>query len=209
MSHHEYLIHYGNAGDLGQFHCDETLTYQRGERVVVRTVWGVTLGVVLCPLSPAATAFPDKPASGELLGRADAAADAQAEATRQLGQRLYAAAEGLIAEWNLPLVLLDVDVSLDGQQATLHVLNREPFEEQMLVDALSPRFVPRLWLRNLVVAEVASGCGRPDCGHEAGGCSTCASGGCSSCGAGKADEVAAYFTSLRQRLATAPRVPLL
>jgi hypothetical protein len=114
----------------------------------------------------------------------------------------------------LPVELVDVDVLLDGQRAVLHQARPQDCDAEPLWSALSRRHDLEVTLQDLagpVSNDAEGGCGRPDCGHGHGGCTSCSSGGCSTgCGsAAQAQEVLAYFADLRRQMDERRRTPLL
>ncbi len=207
----EYLVSYGAAGEFGRFHAAAPFSCRRGDRVVVRSHRGLELGAVLCPATPGHAHFLPNTTVGELLRPASPEDQALAARRRQQAGALCDDARRLTAELGLPLEVLDAEVLLDGEQAVLHHLHWAEFDERDLVSALSRQHDLRVRLHTLKTAAEAEeehGCGRPDCGHGSGGCSSCSSGGCSSCGAGTPD-VRAYFAALREQMQHENRVPLL
>jgi hypothetical protein len=144
-----------------------------------------------------------------------ATTDDEAHAARlgELGRRLFAAARGLAAELALPLVVLDVEVLLDGRRAVVGCLHAAGCDATALAAALAERHGLEVLLEDLAGPAPAEdehgGCGEPGCGRASGGgCSSCGPGGCSSCGGGKVD-MAAYFAHLRTRMEQRHRTPLL
>jgi cell fate regulator YaaT (PSP1 superfamily) len=204
----EYLVSFGRSGDFGRFHSALGDDCGRGERVVVRTASGLELGTVLCPVAPIHAKFLSHTSTGELLRRATAEDDEAAERLRDRADALFQRGRALVQDLGLPLEIMDVDVLLDGQQATIYHLRREACDYRPMVSELSRLFEIRIVMENLAVPMEEHGCGRPDCGHGEGGCSSCGSGGgCSTCGAGTHQEdIGAYLASLK---ADSPRVPLL
>jgi cell fate regulator YaaT (PSP1 superfamily) len=212
----EYLVNYGRSGDFSRFRPTAPAVYQRGDRVVVRSHQGLELGVVMCPVTAEHARHLSERALGELVRRATPEDEQQAERLRARAGLLFEEARRLAAELRLPLEILDVEMLLDGQQAIIHHLRRESCDYRPLVSALSRTFDLLLVMQNLALsAEVAdeeAGCGRPDCGHGGGGCTSCSSGGCSSggCSQGtKKEDVAAYLAGLRQQIDSRARTPLL
>jgi cell fate regulator YaaT (PSP1 superfamily) len=213
----DYLVSFGNAGDFSRFRSDSSVSYQRGDRVVVRSHQGVELGVVMCAATGQHSLYLSEQPMGDLLRQATPDDEAAAQRAREWGNRLFNDARDLTNELGLPLEILDVEVSLDGKQAMVLHLRRDDCDYRPLVSTLSKRHDILLNLQNLAVSMELNGadhgCGRPDCGQRGGGgCATCGSGdGCSvgSCGKStRKEDVAAYLAHLRQNLDRA-RMPLL
>jgi hypothetical protein len=210
-----YLVQYGRSAYVGRFAVAGGFTPSRGDRVVVRTPWGLELGEVLCGADGRFAGGLDPAAGGELLRLAGPDDFADAARRESLGLSVLGAAE----ESGLPITLLDVEVSLDGSAAVLHALPLGPCDADPVLADLSERF--GLAVRLLDVSrtptvtdppEKAATCGKPDCGS--GGCSSCGTGGCStgSCSRGSvksADELTSYFADLRRKMEQAAgRTPL-
>jgi hypothetical protein len=110
----------------------------------------------------------------------------------------------------LPLMLLDVEVLLDGKHAVLHQLRGEDADVRLFVSTLSREFAMHVSLvdlgrerqgEGLDESDEHAGCGRPNCGRrEDGGCSSCGSGGCGSCGSAQSPDMEQYFAQLREQM---------
>jgi len=207
----EYLVSYGTSGEFARFRPTISADFRRGDRVVVRTQQGLELGTVLCPAQAEHAPFLSRTAQGELLRTVTADDEKQAEQTRRLGQRLFEDAGHLTDELDLPLVVLDVEVLLDGQQAIVHHLRQKECDYRPLVSALSKRHDVHIIMSNQAQPrEEIIGCGEPNCGQLTGGCQSCGSGGCSTCGKGvKKEDVAAHLLALRQLMEQRNRTSLL
>ncbi|HTU20531.1 MAG TPA: PSP1 C-terminal domain-containing protein [Gemmataceae bacterium] len=210
MEGQEYLVSYGLTGEFGRFHARSPLSLRRGDQVVVRGARGVEIGEVLCPATPRHACFLPNTSVGQLLRRLTLADEQTASEMRGRGQHLFARGQQLAAELELPLLLLDVEVLLDGEHAMLHYLSSGDVDVRPFVSTLSRELAVQVTLIDLsrdregaALDESAEhvGCGRPDCGQGAdGGCSTCDSGGCNTCGAAKPQDMDLYFAQLREQM---------
>jgi hypothetical protein len=214
MSEPEYLVAFGSAGDFSRFRAVPPEAYERGDRVVVRTYRGLELGEVMCPATAAHAGYLSERARGELLRRVTAEDEQAAAQRRASAERLFADACRLADDLRLPVEFLDVEILLEGGQATLHHLCRDASDLRPLVGNLSRRYDLLIVLHNLALAsepeEEPAGCGRPDCGR--GGCGSCAAGGCGvgGCGSGaRKPDVAAYLAALGRRADGGARTSLL
>jgi cell fate regulator YaaT (PSP1 superfamily) len=207
----EYLVSYGTSGEFARFRPTAPADFQRGDRVVVRTNQGLELGVVMCPAQPEHAPFLSRTALGELLRTVTLEDEKQAEQASRLGQRLFEDAGQLAGELGLPLVILDVEVLLDGQQAIVHHLRQMDCDYRPLVSALSKKHDVHVAMSNLALPkEAIVGCGEPNCGQLTGGCQSCGTGGCDTCGKGvKKEDVAAHLLALRQLMERNSRTSLL
>jgi cell fate regulator YaaT (PSP1 superfamily) len=206
MEVQEYLASFGRSGEFGRFRAATPLRLRRGERVIVRGARGVEIAEVLCQATPQHAHFLPNTSTGQLLRRV-LAADEQTEMDMRIrAQRLFERGGQLAAELGLPLVLLDVEVLLDGEHAVLHYLEGESADVRPFVSTLSREFAVQVTLIDLSsdregAVEEETGCGRPDCGRGAdGGCSTCASGGCGTCASAEPKDMELYFAQLRQQM---------
>jgi cell fate regulator YaaT (PSP1 superfamily) len=195
----EYLVSYGNSGEFARFRPAMETEFQRGDHVVVRTQEGLQLGVVLCPALPDHAPFLSRTALGDLLRFVTEEDKNQAEQARLLSQRMFQDAADLAADLQLPLVILDVEVLLEGQQAIIHHLRERDCDYRPLVSTLSKKHDIHVAMSNLALPKEPIGCGEPNCGQLTGGCQSCGSGGCDTCGKGvKKEDVAAHLLALRQ-----------
>lgn len=206
MEAQEYLVSFGLTGEFGRFRAASPLRLRRGERVVVRGPRGVEIAEVLREATPRHAHFLPNSSVGQLLRRCTAEDEQTQNQVRTRGQQLIERGQQLVGELHLPLVLLDVEVLLDGEHAVLHYLSETGCDVRPLVSTLSREFSLYVTLVDLSRPQEPSeeehaGCGRPDCGHKGeGGCSTCGSGGCGTCGAQKAPDMALYFAQLREQM---------
>jgi hypothetical protein len=212
----EYLLNYGTTGEFGRFRAAAPLAGRRGDRAVLRTHRGLEIGVLLCPATPGHARFLPNTTVGQLLRLAGADDERRAEAMGLRAQQVFHDACRLAGELGLPLEVVDAEVMLDGEQAILHHLHWDEYDERDLVGALSRRHDLRVRLHALrVAAELEEhGCDRPDCGRRSGGgcgseggCGT--GGGCATCGQGKSPNMKAYFAALREQMQRRDRTPLL
>lgn len=205
-----YFVSHGCAAALSC--CPDALSLRlaRGDTVVIRSARGPEFGTVL---GEASADFPLPFHSGELLRRATTEDHHVFEELRRRGQQLLDDTHRLIDVQRLPLLPLDVDLTLDGAEAQIHVLRWERCTLTALVEELRRRYPFAIQFLDT---------SRPEEEHH--GCSSCGScgeGGCSSCGDGcgngdcsrgaapSAAELTAYFAELRRQMEAMPRVPLL
>jgi cell fate regulator YaaT (PSP1 superfamily) len=204
MEAEEYLASFGVNGDFGRFRAAAPLQLRRGERVVVKGPRGLEVAEVLCPATSRHARFLPNTSVGQLLRRLTPA-DMQSEREMRLrAQQLFERGEQLAVEMGLPLVLLDVEVLLDGEHAVLHQLRRENADIRPFVSTLAREFGLHITLVDLGRDQAGAsaeqpGCGRPDCGRRSDGvCSSCSS--CNSCGAVQPKDMQLYFAQLREQM---------
>jgi hypothetical protein len=200
-----YFVSHGCAAALSCCTDAAGLGPARGEAVVIRSARGPELGTVLSE-APADLPMPFN--AGELLRRATGDDQRTFAELRRRGQLLLNDAHQLVAEQNLPLLPLDVDLTLDGLEAQIHVLRWEPCTLTPLIEELRRRHPFTVHLLDT---------SRHDSGHDCGSCGSCGD-GCGSCENGcdcsrgtahSAAELTAYFAELRRQMEAMQRVPLL
>lgn len=194
----EYLVGYGQTGELGRFRGAAGL--RRGQRVVLQTPRGTELGEVLRPVSPRLGGLLGDQPPGELLRAATSDDDEQSLHLRSLAELLVqqAAASAPAA------AVLDCEVLLDRRHALLYVAGTDATARREILSALRRGSAMEVVILDLGAApEEEHGCG--SCG-SGGGCST---GACGTCGTTDAGEVREYFASLRDQMEQARRVTLL
>lgn len=205
----EYLASFGRNGEFGRFRTAAPLQLRRGERVVVRGARGLEIAEVLRPATSRHAHFLPNTSVGQLLRRLTPADEQNECHLRLRAQQVFERGGQLAAEMGLPLLLIDVEVLLDGEHAVLHQLRGQDADVRPFVSTLSREFALHITLvdpsRDRERADVEEdeplGCGRPDCGHrEDGGCGTCGSGGCGSCGSTTTKDSEAYFAQLRKQM---------
>ena len=114
------LVRYGRIPEVARFAAEQP--WQRGDAVVVETHRGLLVGEVL---GPDRRRVGDPPPEGQVVGPATRSADApDDEAFLKWTER--------IAEWEIDVELIDLEVSVDGEKTTLYVLNGRDAEPTRL-----------------------------------------------------------------------------
>jgi cell fate regulator YaaT (PSP1 superfamily) len=204
----DYLVTYGAAGEFSRFRPAGDRAYARGDRVVIRTARGLELGTVLCNATAHHATFISRTPGGELLRPASAVDEAAASDIEHKSATLIASARRLAREMGLAIEILDAEMTLDGVQASIFHLRAADCDCRPLAAALSRETDAQIVMENMAEPAPITGCGRPDCGQGAGGCSSCSTGGCGtgSCSAGhKVEEVSAHLASLRRAMESRAR----
>lgn len=213
MSHSEYIVSFGAAGDFARFRAEAPLACRRGDRVIIRHEQGLDLGTVLCPATEGHNRFLSQTAVGALLRLATRDDWATNERCRDQAEALFQTAQQTAQSMALPLTIVDVTISFDARRATIAYLRNADCDFRPLVSSLSRTFALTVEMQNLspaLVEEHEHGCGKPDCGQrEGGGCTSCGSGGCGTCSAGaKPEDIGRMLASLAGA-AESPRTSLL
>jgi cell fate regulator YaaT (PSP1 superfamily) len=206
MESQEYLVSFGRTGEFGRFRAAASLGLRRGEHVVVRGPRGVEVALVLREATARHAHFLPNTSVGQLLRRRTSEDEQTERHLHSRSQQLFERGTQLVTELALPLVLVDVEILLDGEHAVLHYLGGAPCDLRPFVSTLSREFALHVTLIDLAGApepaeEEQAGCGRPDCGHKGeGGCDTCGSGGCGTCGAHTPRDMELHFAQLREQM---------
>lgn len=211
-----YLVQYGLSAHIGNFRAPIAGRFVRSDRVVIRSPRGVEPGTILCePNRPFGTAT-----DGELLRTLSDDDESKWSLLLQESQEILNAANDAVIDQ--PVQFVDTEPLLDGRTFLLHVLPWGDADISKILERLSAQLDRTLLVHDLSKLQSPteepepSGCGKPGCGTESGGCSSCStSGGCgtSSCSSGKvksAAELTGFFKELRTQMETdAKRTPLL
>ena len=204
----QFIVSHGKSGVLGAFTLVEPGAFHRGQQVIVQTSRGVETGVVLGPATLQQSRLFGATSSGLLLRRITEQDRARRTELGHREQQLFDAARAWAERDHLAIEILDVDLLFDGQQAIIQFVGNETDCEHFAPN-LEQHFRLTIRMENLAVAappEESARCDKPDCGKDAGGCSTCSTGGgCSSCGSKKVD-MSEYFSHLRTKMEN--RIPL-
>ncbi len=178
----QYLVSYGKSGAVGVFLATGPLPLRRGTPVILQTPRGTERGTVLGPATLRQARLLGATASGTLLRRATAEDETRyAELARQ-ADVIFETSRAQARQDGLAIELLDVEVLLDGRQAILQYVGTDTALDAF-AQALERHFPYAIRLEDLAAApaEDHAGCGKPDCGRDAGGCTSCSTGGgCSS-----------------------------
>jgi hypothetical protein len=215
IGNRQYLVTHGRTASLTLCRTTGDWLPQRNDAVVLRSGRGIELGTLLGPVE--AGCDTSAIANGELIRLAGAADIALGQALEIRSDQLLEDAQLIINQKQLPLLALDAEFLLDGNEAYLHVLRWGDVTFTPLVESLRAghQSLVRILDRSDHDAH-DHGCG--SCGS--GGCGSCGTdgcktgGGCStgSCSSGSfksPKDLTDYFLKLREEMLAHPRVPLL
>ncbi|HTU24750.1 MAG TPA: PSP1 C-terminal domain-containing protein [Pirellulales bacterium] len=178
-----HLVRVGRLGEIGLFAALDRTCYPRRARVIVRSDRGLELGEVLA--SPGASSGPaGGERAAEPLGPIGSILRGMTEADELLAVRLernrQAALDACtlrLSELRLPVALVDVEHSFDGQTLRFYFLGETTPEVEAVVAELAELYEAQVQIR-LFAETLTHGCG-PGCGTE-----SAEGGGCGSCGTG-------------------------
>ncbi len=169
------MVHFvktGVMGLVGRYRSVDHRTYSRNHRVICRTERGLEYGEVICEVESRV----DAAGNGELLRSVSKNDDMILERLRRHRDRAFLACQKLIAEHELPGVLVDVEHLFDGQSLFFYFLGDVSSDLEAITGELAEAYEAKVRFRKFTET-LANGCG-PDCGTKDSGCS---SGGCGSC----------------------------
>jgi cell fate regulator YaaT (PSP1 superfamily) len=162
-------------GQIGRFSAVDAVRYPRRSRVIVRTRRGLELGEDLSP--PDETDDGHAFADGDLLRGVtvqDELLQARLEKNRQ---EAYSACAAMLAENDLPAVLVDVEHLFDGQGLFFYFLGDVTPQLEAYTSRLAETYEAKVQFRKFTETLI-EGCG-PGCGTDEvkgrGGCDSCAS----------------------------------
>jgi cell fate regulator YaaT (PSP1 superfamily) len=161
-------------GLVGEFRAVDQRHYQRGMRVVVRTVRGLEVGEVLAPPdSEAQWRDPD----GEILRGMTGADEMVAERITRRRDEAFEECQRLLAERGNSAVLVDVEHLFDGQGLYFYFLGEVTPEVEACTAELAEVYDAAVKFRKFTDT-LLEGCG-PGCGTDEakgqGGCVSCTS----------------------------------
>ncbi len=163
-----YLVRYGSVPEVARFLCQSAVCPARGKSVVVRTHRGLQLGTLL-EVVPQSSKSPEEEIDFEIVRTSDADDEAKSRQLQaQCEAEFYDWCRRILL-WNLPLELIDLERTLDGEKLILYVLaDRGPATTTLALQAAAEGLgvievqpVSRL---GLVAAESGGGCGTGGCG---------------------------------------------
>lgn len=208
-SDNRYLIAYGVSGTLGCFVSEiESVVYDRGNRVLIRSERGVEEGTVLATSSTLGNFSGIQVDPGIILGLVEQLGLTGCCATEV--EVLYEEARRLTREHALPLSVIDIELLHDPKTAIVHVLLFSPFDTSALQSMLAEQWSIRVIIHDTTnpdAIEAIADAGCQSCGvSSACGSEPCGTGGCStnSCGSGAGtskqfqQQWKNYFAELRE-----------
>jgi cell fate regulator YaaT (PSP1 superfamily) len=162
-------------GQVGRFAAVDAVRYPRYSRVIVRTRRGLEIGDVLTPPDDRDDdrAFPD----GDLLRGMTVEDELLYARLERNRHEAYESCASLLAERQLPAVLVDVEHLFDGQGLFFYFLGDVPPEIESYTARLAEAYETKVQFRKFTETLI-EGCG-PGCGTEEakgqGGCDSCTS----------------------------------
>ena len=167
-----HLVKTGLMGLVGKFQSVDHRSYPRSHRVICRTERGLECGEIICAIEQ----DNDGENHGQLLRAVNANDEMILERLERHRDRAFLACQKLMAERELPAVLVDVEHLFDGQSLFFYFLGPVDPELESLTSELAETYEAKVRFKKFSDSLV-NGCG-PTCGTKEGGCS---SGGCGSC----------------------------
>ena len=161
-------------GHVGRFDSVDGVLYERHERVICRTARGLEVGEVLSP-----SELDRHEADGTLVRRLTIEDDLLLTRIERNRDEAFQACNELLAEHNLPAVLMDVEHLFDGQSLYFYFLGDVGPELEALTSELASAYETKVQFHKFTET-LSAGCG-PGCGTEGAAGQGCSTGGCASC----------------------------
>jgi cell fate regulator YaaT (PSP1 superfamily) len=162
-------------GQIGRFAAVDLVRYPRRSRVILRTRRGLEIGDVLSP--PDDCDDGEVFADGELIRGVTLQDELLQARLEQNRQAAYEACSKMLAEIDLPVVLVDVEHLFDGQGLFFYFLGDVPPDLESLTSRLAEAYEAKVQFRKFTETLI-EGCG-PGCGTDEakgqGGCESCTS----------------------------------
>jgi len=167
-----HLVRYSLLGQVGRFIAADAARYPRRSRVIIRSERGLEVGTVLS--EPEATDHAAE-INGQILRRMTVEDELLEVRLEKHRHSAFAVCAALLAEHQVPAVLMDVEHLFDGQGLFFYFLGEVPTEAERLTQQLADAYETTVEFRKFAET-LAEGCG-PGCGTEAamgqGGCESC------------------------------------
>ncbi|MBC8355567.1 MAG: hypothetical protein H8E66_26615 [Planctomycetes bacterium] len=169
-----HLVRIGVIGHVGRFDSVDGVLYPRHARVICRTTRGLEVGEVL---SSSELGNPD--AAGTLVRRLTVEDDLLLTRIERNRDEAFRACNELLAERDLPAVLMDVEHLFDGQSLYFYFLGDVGPEVEALTSELTAAYETTVQFHKFAET-LTEGCG-PGCGTEEAMGQGCSTGSCASC----------------------------
>lgn len=164
-----YVVRHGRMRILSECRGSTEQTFERGQRVIVRSDRGMEIGEVLCPMSDRAAGLLKNQEPREILRAAEPADfDREAELP-QLEKRAFATCAELIEKRRLRMNLVDVEILFGRDRAIFYYLAEKRVDFRELVKDLARALRTRIEMRQIGVRDEAKlladygDCGKPVC----------------------------------------------
>jgi cell fate regulator YaaT (PSP1 superfamily) len=161
-------------GLVGRYESPDFAVYSRDTSVICRTSRGLEFGEVLCSLDEEVDQATSR--DGQILRKVGSEDKLILERLERHRDKAFAACQNLIAQRQLPGVLVDVEHLFDGESVFFYFLGEVDERLQALTEELAATYERKVRFKKFAET-LANGCG-PDCGT---GASQCGSGSCGSC----------------------------
>lgn len=171
-AHH--LVRIGIMGHVGRFDSVDGILYARHARVICRTARGLEVGEVL-----STSELNGREADGTLVRRLTVEDDLLLTRIERNRDEAFQACNAMLAERQLPAVLMDVEHLFDGQSLYFYFLGEVNPELEALTSELASAYETTVQFQKFAET-LTEGCG-PGCGTEAAMGQGCSTGSCASC----------------------------
>jgi len=142
---------------------------RRGDIVVARTNRGLERGEVLCEATDRVLSQMNDPPNGNIQRMASAEDEAEYTNILEAQRREFMNCKRMIAEMNLPMSLVDLEMILGGEQMVVYYSADDRVDFRELVKRLSSEYKTRIEMRQIGARDEAKlladygDCGKPVC----------------------------------------------
>ena len=164
-----YIVRHGAMRALGEFTATPDLILRRLDRVAIKSDRGLELGDILCPSTPAAIANIPEPTFGTILRHATPSDREREIANREVQKKHFEKGQELVAQHQLAMQLIDVELLLGGERLVFFFLAEKRIDFRELVKSMAREFQTRIELRQVGIRDEAKlladygDCGKPVC----------------------------------------------
>lgn len=169
-----HLVRLGVMGHVGRFDSADGILYARHSRVICRTARGLEIGEVL-----STSELSGHEADGTLVRRLTVEDDLLLTRIERNRDEAFRACNKLLAERQLPAILMDVEHLFDGQSLYFYFLGDVSPEIEALTSELASAYETEVQFQKFAET-LTAGCG-PGCGTVEATGQGCSNGSCASC----------------------------
>ena len=165
-----YVVRYGATRSVGEFGTKGRDAFNRSAHVVIRSERGVEVGQVLCAASDRTREYLGaRDQKGQILREVTEDDRLKLDELRLQERHEFAGCSELIAQFKLPMQLVDVERLFGGERLVFYYLSENRVDFRELVKSLAGRFHTRIEMRQIGVRDEAKlladygDCGQPVC----------------------------------------------
>lgn len=165
----KYIVRYGAMRFLGSFAPRGSESYDRADRVIVRTNRGLEVGEVLCEATEDALSQLRDASQGQILRRMTADDENELNHIQSQEPGEFETCRRCVHELGLQMELVDIEHLFGGERIVVYYLAEQRVDFRELVKRLASEFQTRIEMRQIGVRDEAKlladygDCGKPVC----------------------------------------------